>query len=268
MSIPERIWLILFTVAEGAVPFLCYLYPKSFSYEAMLFCVPIGMAFLYVCLFGKERLFETDVTSYAMLQARFTAVAAFLAMVAFGMNLKKFPITFKTYIFILLILGAILTIFVHDILFAIIFIIIGKIYGMESFFAKQKKKHDEFYEKDSQPYGKYRNIYEKMYWEELEKRQREQFKKKNEPWESNHAEWNSGGEHSWEKAETKENWEQREVFLFENTRYFQSISSLEQVRSRYISLMKKYHPDMPEGSKEIAQEIQNEYDRICEENGL
>ena len=56
--------------------------------------------------------------------------------------------------------------------------------------------------------------------------------------------------------------------MFENTVYFQSIDSLEQVRPRYISLMKRYHPDMKGGSKEICQEIQSEYDKICEENGL
>ena len=103
-----------------------------------------------------------------------------------------------------------------------------------------------------------------MYWEELERRQREQFRQKKGTWEN--VQWEKNSEFRQNYQEMPK--EPQPKFLFEKTLYFRSISSLEEVRPRYLSLMKKYHPDMPGGSKEIAQEIQSEYDKICEENGL
>ena len=268
MAISERIWLITFTVLEGIVPFLCYFYPKTFSYEAMLLLLPIGMAVLYLLFFGKERLFETDVVEYGMFQVYLVAALGFFFLLGLRLALKSnysYQAGENIYLMmILLLLGAAATVAIDDVIFAVIFIVIGKVYGLESIFSKKRKEDQEFYKKDTEPYGGYRNIYEKMYWEELERRQREQFRQKKRTWEND----------QWEKTpEFRQNYQEmpkepQPKFLFEKTLYFRSISSLEEVRPRYLSLMKKYHPDMPGGSKEIAQEIQSEYDKICEENGL
>lgn len=250
MKISERIWLIVFTVLEGAVPFLCYIYPKIFSYEAMLLLLPIGMAVLYLLFFGKERPFETDVAEYGIFQMYLVAALGYVCFVGTGE--------------IFLLMGSVATVVIDDVIFVIIFIVIGKVYGLESIYSKRRKEKEAFHEKDSRAYGDFWTDEEKMYWEELERRQRERFRQENRTRENV----------NWEKNfEFRQNYKgmQREPkprFLFEKTLYFRSISSLEEVRPRYLSLMKKYHPDMPGGSKEIAQEIQSEYDKICEENGL
>ena len=253
MAISERIWLIIFTVLEGIVPFLCYFYPKTFSYEAMLLLLTIGMAFLYLLFFGKERIFETDVVEYGMFQMYLAAALGFFFLMGLGEDVHLF-----------LLIGSVATVVIDDVIFAIIFIVIGKVYGLESIFSKKRKENQEFYKKDTEPYGDYRNIYEKMYWEELERRQREQFRQKKRTWEHVQREKNPEFRQNYQEMPK----EPQPKFLFEKTLYFRSISSLEEVRPRYLSLMKKYHPDMPGGSKEIAQEIQSEYDKICEENGL
>ncbi|MBD5466028.1 MAG: hypothetical protein HDR22_09500 [Lachnospiraceae bacterium] len=253
MAISERIWLIIFTVLEGIVPFLCYFYPKAFSYEAMLFLLPIGMAVLYLLFFGKERLFETDVTEYGTFQMYLAAALGYLCFVGIGDDTQ-----------FLLLMGSGVTIVIDDVIFVIIFIVIGKVYGLESIYSKKRKEEQEFYNKEAGPYGGYRNTYEKMYWEELERRQREQFRQKKGTWEN--VQWEKNSEFRQNYQEMPK--EPQPKFLFEKTLYFRSISSLEEVRPRYLSLMKKYHPDMPGGSKEIAQEIQSEYDKICKENGL
>lgn len=45
-------------------------------------------------------------------------------------------------------------------------------------------------------------------------------------------------------------------------KYFDNISSLEQLRGQYKNLLKKYHPDNAEGSTEATQAINVEYDRL------
>ncbi len=44
--------------------------------------------------------------------------------------------------------------------------------------------------------------------------------------------------------------------------YFNNINSLEELRRQYKELLKKYHPDNPNGSTEAAQEINAEYDKL------
>ena len=43
-------------------------------------------------------------------------------------------------------------------------------------------------------------------------------------------------------------------------KWFKGVKSLEELRKRYRELLKKYHPDNENGSVEITQEINTEYD--------
>lgn len=45
-------------------------------------------------------------------------------------------------------------------------------------------------------------------------------------------------------------------------RYFTGIKTVEGLRKRYRELLKKYHPDNENGSVEVTQEINAEYDRL------
>lgn len=271
MKIVERIWLILFTFLELLTPFLCYYYKESLSYEILLFAIPLGMAFLYICLLGVERPFETDVTELCIFQIYIILVGIGIFLF-FLKDIPRGQFGEKGIQRILLGVGSIGTVVLQDMLFIIVFIVFAKLLGLESKFARQRKENEEFYKKDSEPYGGFRNAYEKMYWEELERRQREEFKNKWRAQGSTNSDYETW--YQWKNKQKEENTQQTEngtgpkQFMFENTVYFKSIDSLEQVRPRYISLMKKYHPDMPGGRKEICQEIQSEYDKICQENGL
>lgn len=241
MAVSERIWLILFTVLEGILPFLCYFFPKEFSYEIMMLLLPAGMALLYLLVFGLERLFETDVAEYGLFQIYVAAAMGLFFLLGFRFAMDSFPVQ-NSIIYIFLFIGSAITIAIDDVIFAVIFIVIGKIYGLESIFSRKKKEDKKFFDRNAGQYGGYRNIYEQMYYEELEKRQRKQF---------------------WQRRNTRENvqWDQwhdfeqqhqempkeppKPKFLFEKTIYFRSISSLDEVRPRYLQLMKRYHPDMP-----------------------
>ncbi len=44
--------------------------------------------------------------------------------------------------------------------------------------------------------------------------------------------------------------------------YFNNVNSLEELRRQYKELLKKYHPDNPNGSTEATQEINAEYDKL------
>lgn len=269
MKIRERIWLILFTFLQLITPFLCDTYKESLSYEKLLFAIPVGMAFLYICLLGVDRPFETDVTELFIFQVYLVLIGVVIFLFLL-FDIPKEQFGKRGTMFILLGLGSLATVLIQDILFAIIFILIAKLLGLESIFAKQRRENEAFYRKSSEPCDGYKNVYEKMYWEELERRQREEFKRK---WNfhgglgADYEQWHRRRDTDNNKSEYKEPVKPRR-FLFENTVHFQSIESLEEVRPRYIKLMKRYHPDMPGGSKEICQEIQSEYDKICEENGL
>lgn len=45
-------------------------------------------------------------------------------------------------------------------------------------------------------------------------------------------------------------------------KYFKDINTLEELRKQYKELLKKFHPDNPNGSTESAQEINAEYDKL------
>ena len=45
-------------------------------------------------------------------------------------------------------------------------------------------------------------------------------------------------------------------------KYFKDVNTLEELRRQYKELLKKYHPDNPQGSTEATQEINAEYDRL------
>lgn len=45
-------------------------------------------------------------------------------------------------------------------------------------------------------------------------------------------------------------------------KYFNNINTLEELRKQYKELLKKFHPDNPNGSTESAQEINAEYDKL------
>lgn len=44
--------------------------------------------------------------------------------------------------------------------------------------------------------------------------------------------------------------------------YFKDVNSLEELRKQYKELLKKYHPDNPQGSTEATQDINAEYDKL------
>ena len=46
------------------------------------------------------------------------------------------------------------------------------------------------------------------------------------------------------------------------TTYFNNVNTLEELRKQYKELLKKFHPDNPQGSTEATQEINAEYDRL------
>lgn len=45
-------------------------------------------------------------------------------------------------------------------------------------------------------------------------------------------------------------------------KYFKNVESLEELRKQYKELLKKYHPDNPNGSTEATQEVNAEYDQL------
>ena len=45
-------------------------------------------------------------------------------------------------------------------------------------------------------------------------------------------------------------------------KYFNNIKTLEELRKQYKELLKKYHPDNPDGSTEATQSINAEYDEL------
>lgn len=45
-------------------------------------------------------------------------------------------------------------------------------------------------------------------------------------------------------------------------KYFKNVETLEELRRQYKELLKKYHPDNPQGSTEATQEINAEYDSL------
>ena len=44
--------------------------------------------------------------------------------------------------------------------------------------------------------------------------------------------------------------------------YFKNVNTLEELRKQYKELLKKYHPDNPNGSTEATQQINAEYDKL------
>ena len=44
--------------------------------------------------------------------------------------------------------------------------------------------------------------------------------------------------------------------------YFKDVQTLDELRKQYRDLLKKYHPDNENGSVEITQEINAEYERL------
>lgn len=44
--------------------------------------------------------------------------------------------------------------------------------------------------------------------------------------------------------------------------YFKNVNTLEELRKQYKELLKKYHPDNPQGSTEATQEINAEYEKL------
>ena len=45
-------------------------------------------------------------------------------------------------------------------------------------------------------------------------------------------------------------------------KYFNNVNTLEKLRKQYKDLLKKYHPDNPQGSTEATQEVNAEYDEL------
>ncbi len=45
-------------------------------------------------------------------------------------------------------------------------------------------------------------------------------------------------------------------------KYFTGVTSIEVLRKKYRELLKQYHPDNPNGSVEVTQEINREYDHL------
>ena len=45
-------------------------------------------------------------------------------------------------------------------------------------------------------------------------------------------------------------------------KYFKNVETLEELRKQYKELLKKYHPDNPNGSTEATQEVNAEYDDL------
>ena len=45
-------------------------------------------------------------------------------------------------------------------------------------------------------------------------------------------------------------------------RYFKNVETLEELRKQYKELLKKYHPDNPNGSTEATQEVNAEYENL------
>lgn len=44
--------------------------------------------------------------------------------------------------------------------------------------------------------------------------------------------------------------------------YFNNVKTLEELRKQYKELLKKYHPDNPNGSTEATKEINVEYEKL------
>ena len=45
-------------------------------------------------------------------------------------------------------------------------------------------------------------------------------------------------------------------------KYFNNVNTLEELRKQYKELLKKFHPDNPNGSTEATQEVNAEYDKL------
>ena len=46
------------------------------------------------------------------------------------------------------------------------------------------------------------------------------------------------------------------------SKYFKDVNTLEELGKQYRDLLKKYHPDNENGSVDVTQEINTEYDRL------
>lgn len=44
--------------------------------------------------------------------------------------------------------------------------------------------------------------------------------------------------------------------------YFKNVNTLEELRKQYKELLKRFHPDCPNGSTEATQEINQEYENF------
>ena len=44
--------------------------------------------------------------------------------------------------------------------------------------------------------------------------------------------------------------------------YFKNVNTLEELRKQYKELLKRYHPDNPNGSTEATQQINQEYEKL------
>ena len=44
--------------------------------------------------------------------------------------------------------------------------------------------------------------------------------------------------------------------------YFKNVNTLEELRKQYKELLKRFHPDCPNGSTEATQEINQEYEKL------
>lgn len=54
----------------------------------------------------------------------------------------------------------------------------------------------------------------------------------------------------------------RERSCYIMTKYFTGVKTVEELQKRYRELLRKYHPDNKNGSTEITQQINQEYDAL------
>lgn len=244
LAVHEYLFIIFATLLEIAMPFLCCFFAKKVGFPLIIAGVFGAIIFVFVIFHDVEEFYKANYVDYLYFQIIILILMVLCGVVLLIIAATQFKEEIKSLteylfrieyhealaifvvcvMFILCVLLVACSISVYDLLFSLLMWIFAKANHLEikNPYMEQLKAAGTKESREEYLRRKLREEYEKMAEESV----------------------------------------YRQEPLFENTKYFKGITDLEQVRPRYLSLMKQYHPDNAEGTIEICQEIQEEYQTI------